>query len=198
MRVSQAPPPDLSTMPTSGAEPMGGAMPGEPGAEAPPTPTFKVIYSPLDSLGKILADLDFKTYLQNNFGTDPDESAHKVWVMYGGSENELSPGKKGRRSDKPPSADPVELEQLQTTEYNNTRDKRWERLPLGVSIEQITTPQALSQSIEGGYDALIKQYAKPATSSVLKWIKAAEKADDLKSFYMSDQIIKLIYNVYSS
>ena len=190
----------------TGAEtmPAAGGMPGAPGAEggAPPPPTFQIIHSPLDSLGKILADLDFKTFLENNFGTDPDVLANKIWVMYGGSANELQPGKKGERRDTPASADPMQLESIQNNEYNATRDSRWRRLPVGQSIDQITTPEALRNSIVGGYNSLAHQLAKPAeggpAAAIKAWLKLANTSDQIRGYKYSDWIDSIITHVYSS
>ena len=174
-----------------GAAPAGlGAPPADPNAA--PAPSFKIIYSPLDSLGKILADLDFKSFLQSNFGTDHEQLAHKVWVMYGGSENELQKGKPGSRLDTPASSDPTQLETIQNNEYNQTRDKRWERLPKGVSIDEITNPQAIQLSITGGFESLSKAVAKPpAAASSQKWLKIAELADKNGYYKIADKIQKL-------
>lgn len=193
------PPPDAGggTLPTAGpagAPPMGGSEGGE---GAPPASTFKIIYSPLDSLGKILADLDFKTYVENNFGDDSTALAHKIWVMYGGPESELGRGKPGKRQDRPQSSDPAELERLNTEEYNNTRDRRWERLPLGVSIDEITNPQALQMTVEGGFNALVKQNSKPAAAWANGWLKIAEKADSLGLYSYVDDLQVLIKDVYT-
>jgi hypothetical protein len=207
MKKAQAPPsgpppgPEsqagLSTMQTGGPG-SGGGGPAPEEVPAGPQSTFKVIYSPLDTLGKILADLDFKTFLENNFGTDPVDLAKQIWVMYGGNENELRKGKPGQRKENPLSDDPMQLEKLQKEEYNRTRNSRWKRLPEGKSIDEITNPQALEQSIIGGYLALAKENSKPAQSSALTWLKIAEIADKIGNHKYADKIEKIIKNVYSS
>lgn len=182
----------LETMPTAGGPPGGPA-----GAEgAPAQPEFKVIHSPLDSLGKILADVDLKTYLQNNFGDDPDTLAHKIWLMYGGSEDEMSPGKKGARQDKPESGDMMQQQKIQDEEYNATRNSRWRRLPLGVSIEQITSTQALSNAIMGGFSDLAKSFSKPAQAKHAKfWLKLANIADSRRQYLTADKLDAILSNV---
>ena len=122
-RISQIP--GLDAVPA--ASPMG-AEPGMPGAQQQPANTFQVIYSPLDSLGKILADLDFKTFLQNHFGSSPHDLAMKIWTMYGGSEDGMTPGKKGARKDTPQSDDMTAQSEAQQKEYNATRNQRWKHL----------------------------------------------------------------------
>jgi hypothetical protein len=176
----------------SGPPPSGGGGGGGGAEGGPRSSTFKIIYSPLDNLGKILADLDIKSYLQGNFGDDPDQLAHKIWVMYGGAENELSPGKKGERQDKPISSDPVAQQQAQEQEYNNTRNARWKRLPLGVSIEQITSPESISLTIRGGFENLSKMNSKPAQSATEKWLKLATKYDSLKRYKDADWVDKIL------
>jgi hypothetical protein len=206
-KISQGMPP--MGMMGAGAEP--GGLPGMPtlpmaggaaGAEAPPQPvnTFNVIHSPLDSLGKILADVDIKSFLENNFGGDPDKLAHKIWVMYGGSENELEPGKKGARQDTPHSNDMAEQDAHQNAEYNATRNSRWKRLPAGVSIDQITNTQAISNTIAGGLMLLSKEYSKPPAEavSIKELIKIANIADNTKDYSFADYIDYILINVYPS
>ena len=74
----------MGAMPTAGGDPTGGmaaGMGGEAGGQQAQQSSFNVIHSPLDSLGKILADLDFKTFLQNHFGDDPVQLAKKRAVL---------------------------------------------------------------------------------------------------------------------
>jgi hypothetical protein len=180
--------PGLDTLPTAG---------GSPEAAAP-QPTFKVIYSPLDSLGKILADLDFKSYLENHFGDDYGELAHKIWVMYGGAEDELGKCKKGERKDRPQSSDIAEQSEIQEKEYNNTRNERWRRLPLGVGINEITNTEAIEKSIIGGYATLVKSLAKTTSASSQLLVKLANTIDAQGNYQLSDLIDLVILNVYPS
>jgi hypothetical protein len=177
MRLAQIP--GMPAMPTA-----------DPAAAGGPTePAFKIIYSPLDSLGKILADLDLKTFLENNFGTDSDVLAHKIWVMYGGSEDELEPGKKGERKDSPSSDDVTQQSEAQEEEYNRTRKSRWERLPEGVSIDEITDPQTIASTITSGFAMLAKTNSKPAqANSVEGLIRTADLAESNKDFRFADKI----------
>lgn len=177
LKISQAP--DFSTLPTAG----GGAPEG--GA---PASTFNIIYSPLDSLGKILADLDFKAFLENHFGSDSEDLARKIWIMYGGSEDDLKPGKKGLRKDKPTSADTNQQSQSQQEEYNSTRNTRWKRLPMGVSIDEITDLESINKAIIGGWATLAKESAKPASASVIALIKIANSADSNCQYKIADKI----------
>ena len=182
--------PGMETMPTGGMPPM-----GEP---APPQPTFKIIYSPLDSLGKILADLDFKTFLQNHFGDNARDLAMKIWEMYGGDPEERHRGKKGERKDKPASDDMAKQSEAQQQEYNATRDERWRRLPLGVSIDEITNTSALERAITGGFMTLSKGISKPATASTVEnIIKIANLADIKNQHFYADKLDIILQNVYT-
>lgn len=177
----------------------GGALGGDATSQAPPASQFKVIYSPLDGIGKILADLDLKSYLQNNFDKTPEEIAHNIWVMYGGGVNELTPGKKGKRLINPYSDNPNEQQQQSEQEYNNTRSKRWERLPHGVSIDEITTPQAIRNAVINGFHQLSRQNSKPAQANgISEFIKAANVADEQNNFFVADKLDYILLNVYSS
>lgn len=174
-----------------GAAPMAGAE-----TPAAPQPSFQIIYSPLDSLGKILADLDFKSFLLNNFGDDPKTLALKIWTMYGGNEDDLLHGKPGKRNEVPESDDTTEQENIQKEEYNQTRNKRWERLPLGVSINDITNLESIENAIVGGFETLAKSYSKPAAaSSMLKWIRIANIADEAGNYTYADKLLDIILNV---
>lgn len=187
----------LGALPTGGPGGPPGLDGGMPGG-APPQQgqqnNFQVIYSPLDSLGKILADLDFKTFLSNNFGTDPSQLAHKIWVMYGGNEDELGADKKGERLDNPSSSDMMEQQEQQEAEYNATRNARWKRLPRGVGIDQITSTGTLAMAITSAFDTLAKSYSKPPqpTASVLYWMKVADLADQRQQYKVADAAMRFI------
>lgn len=192
MRIAQMP--DMGAMPMADAG--AGGAPGASG-EGAAQPAFKIIHSPLDGLGKILADLDLKTFLENNFGSDPADLAKKIWVMYGGNEDGLGEGKKGKRKEKPESEDPTQQEKIQDDEYNETRESRWERLPEGVSIDEITTPEAIEKTLISSWFNLAKTYAKPAAASALnKWNKTAEMADAKGDYRFADKLLAIIQDVY--
>jgi hypothetical protein len=189
-KISQFP--GLETAPTGGPSSV-----TDPSAQ--PQETFKIIYSPLDSVGKILADLDFKSFLQNHFGDNPKDLATKIWTMYGGDPKEKHRGKEGAREDKPQFDDITQQSDAQQQEYNDTRNSRWLRLPVGMSIDDITNTGALEKIITGGFEVLASQNKKPATSSILqKLIKTANSADEKENHKFADKIDFLISNVYTS
>lgn len=147
-RIAQLPPPDPGMMPPGplGAPPMGG-MPTAPMAApgAPPSPEREEIGSPLDSLGKILYDVDAPTLVMQMTGSAPEEIAEKIWKLYGGPDKDvISKGKPGERVDKKDVPPEKEKEEQAVTE-----DQRWLRLPEGVSIDDITSLKELITTIKG-------------------------------------------------
>lgn len=174
-------------------------MAGGGAPAAPPQPIFNVIYSPLDSLGKILADLDVKKYLMNNFGESAEDLAHKIWVMYGGSENEIDPGMKGERMDSPVSEDETLQNKIQTDEYNRTRNSRWKRLPKGVSIDEITSPESIKNTILGGFEQLAQEHSKPANAKTISKLIRLANAAEINGKYKSVDFImnEIIKNVHT-
>lgn len=164
-----------------------------------PEPVRKIIYSPLDGVGKILSDVDLKSTLSNEFTDDPKTIAMKIWTMYGGNPDGLTANKTGKRKEAPYSSDMMQQTAAQEDEYNRTRDKRWERLPEGKTIADITNAGDLERVIEGSFNLMTQQFAPKAqtSSSLVKLIKVAENADNSGDYKLSDKIYKLIY-VYLS
>ena len=117
--------------------------------------------------------------------------------MYGGPQDELGHGQPGKRQDKPQTSDQTKQDKINTEDYNNTRERRWERLPMGVSIDEITNPQALQMAVEGGFNALVKQNSKPAAAAALEWLKIANKAEESGKYHYVDRLQVLIKNVYT-
>ena len=120
MAMGGAPPMDPMAMGMGGPPAMPMAAPG-----APPT-NREEIGSPLDSLGKILYDLDITTLLLSKIGDSADDTALYVWLMYGGNEHGGAIrdriGKRTKKKD-------VTKEQ-EEAEQERTEDSRWERLSL--------------------------------------------------------------------
>ena len=81
MAMGGAPPMDPMGMGMGGPPAMPMAAPG-----APPT-SREEIGSPLDSLGKILYDVDITTLLLSRIGDAADDTGLYVWLMYGGDEH---------------------------------------------------------------------------------------------------------------
>ena len=93
MAMGGAPPMDPMAM--GGAppmDPMGGMGMGGPptmpmAAPGAPSASREEIGSPLDSLGKILYDVDITTLLLSRIGDTADDTALYIWLMYGGDEH---------------------------------------------------------------------------------------------------------------
>ena len=89
MDPAAAAPPPMDPMAAMGAPPMGmGGPPTMPmAAPGAPPASREEIGSPLDSLGKILYDVDITTLLLSRIGDAADDTALYVWLMYGGDEH---------------------------------------------------------------------------------------------------------------
>jgi len=103
-------------------------LPGMPPAPGPTTSNSyqKAIKEPLSNLGLILADAEIEKMLMEEMQFNEKEIANKVWVMYGGNEEgDVEEGHVGKRKDN------VEITD---EEIEATKDKRWQRLPLGQDL----------------------------------------------------------------
>jgi hypothetical protein len=181
----------MGAMPPMGGMPTAGPESGAPSA----TQTSTSIYTPLNSLAKILSDASLTTEMKNFFDKNPEETALKIWTDYGGSSDGRTSIHKGERDDKP-NPDPEK-------EVENTKDRKWERLPKGLGIEDITTTNAIAETIKDGYFDLSIQGHKQQggggpTAAALNWIKLAQNSDYKKEFRLADEIDNLILNVYAS
>ena len=211
-KLSQAPPgssPPPASQPPGGSPPPGGGLEGlgaspmggmpdmagggapPGGAPADPAGPPVPIYSPLDSLGKILADVGLAADMKNHFDQSPDDSAKRIWMEYGGSPDGRTSIHMGERTNNPNPNQEQELE--------NTKNAKWKRLPVGKGISDITDEGAISKTIEDGYFELSIQQHKqqPATASVNKWSRVAQCADNMRNFKLADEIDLLILNVYT-
>jgi hypothetical protein len=161
LKLSQAPPPPMPP-PAGGMgmppPPMGGGMmpPSPMGGMPPmgmsPAPTQPMssppdrmeITSGLESLGKILYDSDVTELIENHVGDSIDDISQKVWEMYGGDEiekaDESKIGTRGEEPLQPPASD---------IERKRTDSSRWERLPKGKIITDITSYDELQKVMTG-------------------------------------------------
>jgi hypothetical protein len=177
-----------------GGMPMGGPGGPPPGGAAPPINT--PISTPLDSLAKILHDDSLTTDMKNHYDKSPEHTALRIWMDYGGSPDGRTSIHKGERTG----------EQIQDPEkeIGATKDRKWERLPAGVGIDEITSTEAIADTIQDGYfDLSIQQHKQQAggggpMASALKWLKLADKQDEIKDYKTADEILALISHVYSS
>jgi len=151
-RFSQVPP-DMSAPPQAPAmppPPMGmppmGAPAAAPGPADPNAGPRQELVGPLDSVSKILYDYDIGTVVDGNAARDAEELALEVWKAYGGNEmGDDVETQTGRRTDSVLKLKPEQQE----SEREATENKRWLRLPLGKTIEDITTLDELSEILSG-------------------------------------------------
>lgn len=129
--IRVAAPPPLPPPPPIGGLPPLPPMPGLPGMPPPPgapTPSSnqKAIKEPLSNLGLILADAEIEKMLMEEMQFNEREIANKIWKMYGGNdEGGVEDGHVGKRK---------EGVEITDEEINDTKETRWERLPLGQDL----------------------------------------------------------------
>ena len=182
-------------MPPLGAPPMG-APPVMPTAApgAPVDPEREEIGSPLDTLGKILYDVDAPTLIMQMTGSSPEEVAESIWEMYGGEKTGgVDKEKIGART---PRTD-VEPEE-EKKEQKATENARWRRLPQGKNIGNITTLEELVSTMKGLVMNTIKNESKkgqggpggappmPMASLKTKWIRMARSFDQQGEYALAD------------
>ena len=197
-----APPMDptggMGGMPPVGMDPMGGmgapptlptAMPGAVGAQR------EEIGSPLDKLGKILYDVDINSLLLTQIGDDIEDTALTVWTLYGGDEEgvDVVEGRVGKRINRKNVSKEEEEQEQKATE-----DKRWERLPDGKSIADITTLDKLVAQIRGIAASAVKNEIKaqgaaagggmPMAHRSRNLVKIAQKLDKIGFYSLADSI----------
>jgi hypothetical protein len=212
--IAQAPPPDPAAAAGAapamdpmaggmGMDPMMGGMGGAMGG--PPTlPTAmpgatganrEEIGSPLDKLGKILYDVDINSLLLTQLGDDVEDTALTVWTLYGGDEKGVGvvEGRTGKRiKRKNVSKEEEEAEQ------KRTEDKRWERLPAGMSIDDITSLDKLVAQIRGIASSAVKNELKaqgaaagggmPMAHRNRDIVKIARKLDLIGFYRLADSV----------
>ena len=192
-----APPEGASAAPDlgGGIPPEMGGMPSGPGGGAPPIPPPPPapISGPLDSLAKILSDDSLTTDMKNHFDKSPETTALRIWVDYGGSQDGRSSIHKGKRGDQP-SPNPDQ-------EIQATKDRKWERLPMGVGIDEITSTDAIATTIQDGFFDLSIQGRKQQseqggpTAKAIYWIKISQKTDEQRKFRLADEIDRLCLHI---
>ena len=189
MAMGGAPPMDPMAMGMGGPPAMPMAAPG-----APPT-SREEIGSPLDSLGKILYDVDITTLLLSKIGDAADDTGLYVWLMYGGNEHGGAIrdriGKRTKKKD-------VTKEQ-EEAEQERTEDSRWERLSDGKKITEITSLDEMTEEVKGIAASAVKNEIKaqgapagggmPMAARHNNMVKIARKLDKI-GFYRSADTIR--------
>jgi len=201
MDPAAAAPPPMDPMAMGGAppmDPMAGGMGGPPtmpmaAPGAPPTQREE-IGSPLDSLGKILYDVDITTLLLSKIGDAAEDTALYIWLMYGGDEHGGSMkdrvGKRTKKKD-------VTKEQ-EKAEQDRTEDSRWERLPSGKKITDVTSLDEMTREVQGIAASAVKNEIKaqgapagggmPMAARHNNMIKIARKLDKIGFYRSADTI----------
>ena len=189
MAMGGAPPMDPMAMGMGGPPAMPMAAPGAPSANR------EEIGSPLDSLGKILYDVDITTLLLSRIGDAADDTGLYVWLMYGGDEHggaiKDRIGKRIKKKD-------VTKEQ-EEAEQDRTEDSRWERLPAGKKIPEITSLDEMTEEVKGIAASAVKNEIKaqgapagggmPMAARHNNMVKIARKLDKI-GFYRSADTIR--------
>ena len=189
MAMGGAPPMDPMAMGMGGPPAMPMAAPG-----APPT-SREEIGSPLDSLGKILYDVDITTLLLSKIGDSSEDTALYIWLMYGGNEHGGAIidriGKRTKKKD-------VTKEQ-EEAEQERTEDSRWERLSDGKKITEITSLDEMTEEVKGIAASAVKNEIKaqgapagggmPMAARHNNMVKIARKLDKI-GFYRSADTIR--------
>ena len=174
--AQMAPPPSAGGVPAApamdpmmgGMDPMMGGMdPMMGGMGGPPTlPTAmpgatgvnrEEIGSPLDKLGKILYDVDINSLLLTQLGDDVEDTALSVWTLYGGDEKGIGvvEGRTGKRIKRKNVS-----KENEESEQKRTEDTRWERLPAGISLDEITSLDKMVEQIRGIASSAVKNELK--------------------------------------
>jgi hypothetical protein len=192
-----------------GMDPMMGAMGGmDPmmgGMGGPPTlPTAmpgatgvnrEEIGSPLDKLGKILYDVDINSLLLTQLGDDVEDTALSVWTLYGGDDKGVGvvEGRTGKRIERKNVS-----KEDEESEQKRTDDKRWERLPAGMSIDDITSLDKMVNQIRGIASSAVKNELKaqgaaagggmPMAHRNRDIVKIARKLDLIGFYHLADTL----------
>ena len=195
-------PPPMDPMAAMGAPPMdpmaGMGMGGPPtmpmaAPGAPPTKREE-IGSPLDSLGKILYDVDITTLLLSRLGDETSDTALFVWLMYGGDEHGGAMKNRIGKRDKKKN---VTVDQ-EKQEQERTEDSRWERLPAGKKITDITSLDEMTAEVQGIASSAVKNELKaqgapagggmPMAARHNNMVKIARKLDKIGFYHSADLI----------
>ncbi|MBS1722300.1 MAG: hypothetical protein JSS66_04750 [Armatimonadetes bacterium] len=109
-------------------------------------------------MAKILYDYDIGSKLDGNAAEEPEDIAMDIWMAYGGTElGDDTVSKQGKRTKKALKSSPQE----QDKERLSTENSRWERLPLGQTIEDIASLEELATMLNGVSYGSVKAKAAP-------------------------------------
>lgn len=189
------PPPDLGGGADMGMgmgmPPMPGAPPAAPTSNSPFSTTTPILY-PLDNIGAILSDAPIGLLIKNNLTKTDSVIANNIWEMYGGDKfggvNSSFEGKRKLGEE----ADQSELER--------TENRRWERLPEGKTIKDITSLDELVLAVRNFSLGITKQESASekggggmglASRKLDDMIKLAKNLDAIGEYRLADKIFKI-------
>ena len=121
-------------------------------ASTPSESEDSIIPGPLDSIEKILVDSKIEDRIADV--DSPENIALQIWEDYGGKvtggvHNYAIGTRRPKDSDRP-------MEEVKKENEAN-EDKKWERLPIGEKISDVTSIEELSDSIKKSMLSLVKK-----------------------------------------
>ena len=181
-----APPMDLGMGAPMGGAPMGGAPMGAAPATGPIS-TPKASLYPLENSGMILLDAEIEKRLKEQFAstenlgtTSEEEIANEIWIEYGGNKfGGVDRTKVGKR---------MPDKEVDDAEVKRTRDKKWERLPLGKNLDD------LGITLDDIRDMVIS-FSQGIAAAAKKGAGGPGGAPALASL-KNNQLIKLAQDIY--
>jgi hypothetical protein len=191
---AEAPPP----MDLGGGGPMDlgmppmGAPPAAPASNSPFSSSAPILY-PLDNLGAILSDAPIGLLIKNNLSESDVKLANKIWQLYGGDKfGGVYPGHIGKRN---PS------EEVDQSELERTENRRWERLPDGKKLTDITNLNDFVLAVRNFSLGITKQESASekgggggmglASRRLNDMIKLAHHLDSIGEYKLADKLFKI-------
>lgn len=160
----------ISQMPPMGGDPMGGMGDpmggmgdpmggmGAPPGGAPPGTDRPSISGPLKSIGEILYDFNAEEYIALHPTENDDKIAVSIWEAYGGNaDGSVDVGKIGERKEK----DEQKLPEESQKELEDTEERKWERLPSGKNIGDVTSLDEIMGLVSSLAYGTIKKFRNP-------------------------------------
>ena len=108
----------------------------------------------LSGVGEVLTDFEIMDYLATHGTVGDQDVAAAVWEKYGGNpDGSVDRTKVGRRRE-----DQQVSPQMAESEMQRTEDRRWERLPAGKTIGDVTSLAELSGLVKSFEFGLLQQH----------------------------------------
>ena len=174
-----------------GMPPMG-APPAAPTSGSPFSVSTPILY-PLDNLGAILSDAPIGLLIKNNLSESDVKLANKIWQLYGGDEfGGVYPGHVGKRNTG---------EEVDQSELERTENRRWERLPEGKKLTDITNLNDFVLAVRNFSLGITKQESSSekaggggmglASRKLNDMIKLAQHLDSIGEYKLADKLFKI-------